>query len=451
MKSLVTFFTIILLVVFFAACQKELQFDVIPDTGEAKGTLKSASGGCLPSSINGSYFKDTALNATNFIEVTLDITKAGWYKITTDTVAGMYFIDSGSVNEIRLHTIQLKGKGIPTSTGQKIFTVKFGTSSCKISVLVQTGVITNPNATFIFGGGPSTCTGFILSGNPYTVGTPTNALQTVMLNVMVTTAGLYSVTTGAAINGLVFTATGSFNFSGPNTVFLTASGTPIANGNFNYTITNSTSSCVFTIGVTTTPPVGNLDYLPMTTNSNWTNRIITTPPPTPDTSFIQVSPSQKTFGANSYHIFERKQVGVVQDSSFFRKNGGLYYQYINGKIGNTTVPVNQEYLVLDSNRAINIPWATNFGTITIMGIPLGNFTVTGRITEKGATEIIEGIAYNNVLKVSYVYAGIVFGTPTVVATEDRWFAKGKGIIKSVIEIPLQSINIETRLTRSQIF
>jgi hypothetical protein len=451
MKKFITYFTVIVSIVLFGACQKELMFDPVAPTGEAEGTFQvNSAGSCFPFSTSGIYRKDSALNASNFIEVVINVTKAGTYKISTDTVAGMYFSDSGTFNRVQTETIILKGKGTPTSVGIKEFTVKFGNqTSCKFFIDVTLSGTTSSTAVFAI----SSCGSPILSGPVYTAGTTVSNLNTVMFNVNITTRGLYSITSNT-VNGISFAASGSYNGTGSNTIILTASGTPSIAGTFNYTINTGTSSCTFPITVVTgtpPPPPANLDYIPMTTNSNWTNRIITIPQPTPDTTFLQVSPNSKTFGANSYRIFERKITGTPQDSSYFRKNGGLYYQYINGRIANTTVPVNQEYLVLDSTKAINVPWATNFGNIVFNGIPLNNFTITGRITARGTTQTVESITYNNVIIVQYDYAATVFGLPTSIATEERWFAKGIGIIKSVIDIPLQSLTIENRLTRSQIY
>lgn len=451
MKKFITYLSVIVAIVLFAACQKELMFDPVAPTGEAEGTFQvNSAGSCFPFSISGVYKKDTALNTSNFMEVAINVTKVGTYKISTDTVAGMYFSDSGTFNRVQTETIILKGKGTPTSIGLKEFTVKFGNqTSCKIFIDVTSGS-SLPVAVFNF----VNCSNNVPGSGVYTVNSPTGPFHTLMLNVFVTSPGTYTANTNT-VNGLTFTVTGFFNgINAPSTLILTASGTPILPGTFNYTVTNGTgtASCTFTITVgSTTPPPSNLDYIPMTTNTNWTNRTVGAVPPN-DTTFLQVNSNQKIFGANSYYIFERKVTGTPQDSSYFRKNGGVYYQYISDKVAGQNIPINKEYIVLDSTKALNIPWATNLGSITVSGFPLDNFTITGRITAKGTTQTVESITYNNVLIVSYTYSATVLTLPTQIATEERWFAKGIGVIKSVINIlqPTPS-TIENRLTRSQIF
>jgi hypothetical protein len=450
MKKFITYLSIVLAIVIFAACQKELRFEPVAPTGEAQGTFQvNSAGSCFLQSVSGLYIKDTALNSSNFIEAVVNVTKTGWYKISTDTIDGMYFSDSGTFNRIQTETIILKGKGTPTSVGIKNFTIKFGNqSSCKIAVTVTTGGTTNPIAVFAI----TSCGSPILSGPVYTAGATVSALNTVMFNVSVTNRGLYTITSNT-VNGVTFTASGSYNNPGSNTVILTANGTPTAAGTFNYTINTGSSSCTFPITVITgtpPPPPANLDYIPQTTNTNWTTKLKGGNPD--DTTFVQVSINSRTLGGNSYKIFEVKDAGAPVDSFYNRKNGGLYYQYIDGDLGVLDNPINKEYLVLDSTKLVGGTWQSiNLGPNSAGGIPISDIRINAEILSKGTTETILSIAYPNVIKVKYSYTAVVFGVPTPVANEERWFAKGIGIIYSKIDNLLSPGTIETELVRSQIF
>ena len=98
MKNLLPFLLLLIAVIFFTACQKELNFDTVPTTsGVAVGTLKSTAGNCLPSTVNGSFTKDSVLKATNFIQVNANITATGTYSIKSDTIAGFYFVGTGTL------------------------------------------------------------------------------------------------------------------------------------------------------------------------------------------------------------------------------------------------------------------------------------------------------------------------------------------------------------------
>ena len=442
MKNLLPF--LLLTVIFFTACQKELNFDAIPGNGQAVGTLKSTTGICLPNTVNGSFTKDSVLKATNFIQVNADITATGTYSIKSDTIAGFYFSGSGTISSTGNNVINLAGSGTPTSTGIKTFTITFGTSICKIDVNVVAGVA--PNAAYTF-----TCAGTTFGTGVYTTGTAVGPQHTVTLNVVVTIPGPWSITV-AAVNGVSFLGSGTFTAAGNALVTLTAIGTPVAASPpaYNYTVMSPTSSCAFSITVAAATPAPNLDYVPQTSFSNWSSRLVGGTPA--DTTFVQVSTNSKTFGANSYKIFEVKNMGVPTDSIYNRKNGGLYYQYIDGDLGVLANPINQEYLVLDSTRAINLPWTVNFGPNVAMGFPLSNIRVDAQILAKGETQTVASIVYNNVIRVKYTYTATVIGLGDIpVAEEERWFARGIGVIRSSIINLINPATTITETTRAQIF
>ncbi len=445
MSKNVQLLALCLAALFLNACQKELNFENVPGNGQATGTLQSVSGICLPAAVNGIYTKDSALKASNTIEVTAIITAPGSYVIKSDTIAGIYFSDTGTVSATGNKLITLKGGGTPTSTGTKTFTITFGTSICKIDVNVVSGVI--PNAVF----GYINCAGTTFGTGVYTVGNPVGVTHTVTLQVNVSLPGPYAINI-AAVNGISFSGTGTFTTAGNTQVTLTASGTPAAAGPppFNYTVTSGTSSCTFTITVTAPAPPPNEDYVPQTSFSNWSTRLVGGTPA--DTTYIQVSANSKTFGANSYKIFEIKNMGLPTDSLYNRKNGGLYYQYIDGDLGVLQNPINQEYLLLDSNLAVNATWTKNFGPNVAMGFPLTNIRVDAQILAKGETRTVASVAYTQVIRVKYSYTASVFLVGDVpVATEERWYAKGKGIIYSNITNLIAPATIETETTRAQVF
>ena len=445
MKNLLHCFTIILLALSFTACQKELNFVAVTNNGLAVGTLKSVSGTCLPQSINGIYTKDSVLKTSNSIQVSATITAIGTYQIKSDTIAGFHFSATGSFTATGVQVITLAGAGTPTSTGIKTFTIKFDTSICKIDINVVAAV--PPNAVFTF----INCGGTIFGPGIYTAGTAVGATHTVTLNVNVITPGPYTINV-AAVNGISFSGSGTFMAAGNTQVTLTASNTPVAPSPpaYNFTVTNAASSCTFSITVAapTAPP--NLDYVPQTDFSNWSTRLVSGT--AADTTYIQVSTSSRTFNFKSYKIFEVKDMGVPTDSVYNRKNGGEYYQFIDGNLGILQNSINQEYLVLDSNKNINVPWTVNFGANVAMGFPLSNIRVDAQILAKGETQTVALIVYNNVIRVKYIYTATVIGIGDIeVAEEERWFARGIGVIRSSVMNLITPATIVNETTRTQIF
>ncbi len=243
MKNIKYFTGAILLAMLFFACQRELDF---AQDGIAHGTLKSATtGDCLPSTINGIYRKDTALNATNFIDVQVDLTAIGTYEIKSDTINGYSFRGTGTFGNIGLNTVRLYGSGTPQNVGTDDFTISFDGHTCLVSVPVigaNTGA-----AVFTLSGAPGSCSGAIVNGT-YTENQVLSIDNTVTLTVNVTQTGTYAFG-AASVNGMLFWATGVFPSTGLQSVTLNGTGMPQAAGAFNITALNGSSTCTFSITV----------------------------------------------------------------------------------------------------------------------------------------------------------------------------------------------------------
>jgi hypothetical protein len=242
MKIIKFTFFISLSIIAFVACQKELSFE----NSLSLGTLKSdVTGDCLPSFVGGVYQADSTLNDTHFIDVEINATTPGSYNISSDTVNGYYFSKQGTA-VFGTNTIRLLGKGKPFANGSNDFTIKYGTSTCVITVDVTGNVATG--AIYTLESSPTgTCSGAIVNGT-YKVGVALAATNTVSLQVNVLAPGTYRF--GAlSTNGMLFTASGLFTATGPQTVLLKGVGTPLAAGSFNISAGNLTSICTFSITV----------------------------------------------------------------------------------------------------------------------------------------------------------------------------------------------------------
>ncbi|MCY7292062.1 MAG: hypothetical protein LH615_07760, partial [Ferruginibacter sp.] len=71
MKYLRSFLLFLSAAFIISSCQKELSFE----EGAARGSLKKASGDCMPATIVGSFKKDTLLTAGNYVDIQVDITQ----------------------------------------------------------------------------------------------------------------------------------------------------------------------------------------------------------------------------------------------------------------------------------------------------------------------------------------------------------------------------------------
>jgi hypothetical protein len=67
------------------SCQRELHFDEATAEGQLR---KDANGKCAPVVTSGTFNIDTAISASNFIEVEVEVTTKGKYSLSPDTVNG---------------------------------------------------------------------------------------------------------------------------------------------------------------------------------------------------------------------------------------------------------------------------------------------------------------------------------------------------------------------------
>ena len=112
-----------------------------------------------------------------------------------------------------------------------------------------------PLAEYTLGSGGN-CTGAIVSGR-FVADTALTGANTVTITVDVTVAGAYGITTNT-VNGISFNQISTFTATGPQTVVLTGTGTPVAVDSANFTLTRLSGpggSCTFSITtVKGTPP-----------------------------------------------------------------------------------------------------------------------------------------------------------------------------------------------------
>ncbi len=247
MKRLISIVLFIGLIAFVSSCFKDhsLENTLI---NKAKGSLQQDAGkNCLPKIIQGIYEAGTVLTASGFISIDIDVTVAGSYIIESNTVNGYLFKSAGVFEQKGIQTIKLVASGKPTIAGTDNFEISFDGSSCLIQVTVFPKGLGGP-AVFTLQGAGSSCTNATVVGS-YIVSTPLTAANTVSLTVNVIKIGSYNITT-TAVNGISFHGTGIFSTTGPHTILLAGSGTPINNNPTNFSVTDGVSTCTFPVTVT---------------------------------------------------------------------------------------------------------------------------------------------------------------------------------------------------------
>lgn len=415
-----------------------------PGSGTALYTLGGSPGNCSISSITGNYVVGQVMTPANKVEMAVNVTTPGTYIITGALINGVSFSASGVFANPGLQNIFLSASGTPAAPGLFNYPVTNITTSCGFSITYTTTIT---NATFALSGAPNNCTGAAVMGT-YVAGTALTASNVAVINVNVLSPGNYSITT-PIINGISFSATGVFNITGsPQQVTLIGTGTPTASGTFSFPVSGGGNICNISVTCVGTPPVGNIDYVPETSFSNWSDKLVGGT--AGDTTYVQVSPNTKIINAITYRIFEVKDMGNPVDSFFHHKNGGLYYQLYEGDFGIFDNPFSKDGLILDSSRAVNYTWTITLGSNTVGGIPV-NVKINCQILAKDVSATVFGIPYTKIIKVKYSYMGDLGLGYTLYAEEERWYAKGFGLIYDKFNDVPVTTTTETETTRIQIF
>lgn len=337
-KSLLFFFLVTVLVF---ACQKEKSFEK-GTVALSAGSLKSATtGDCLGNIVSGIYKKDSSLNSTNFVEVQIDVTKPGFYEVTTDTVNGFYFKASGTFNSVGLDTVRLQGSGSPVASGTNIFTVSYDSTQCTFSVPTLDGG-SGGTSVFTLAGSPNACTGASVQGI-FTAGVAASSSNSATVQVDVTTVGTYALST-TAVNGVTFSASGTFSATGTQSITLSASGTPTAAGTFDFPINAGSTHCSFQVTVVAGSPAAyTLNGAPdsCTGATVQGTYILATPLSTTNTATVQVNVTV----AGTYSIATTAVNGMTFTGSGVFSSTGVQSVVLTGNgtptvAGNNVIPVN---------------------------------------------------------------------------------------------------------------
>ncbi|KFF09624.1 hypothetical protein [Flavobacterium hydatis] len=189
---------------------------------------------CTTATQNGVYMQNIPLIPANTISLPINVTATGQTTISTTTASGITFT-TGLINLSVLgpQNVTLIGSGTPTASGPIAFTVT-GTpgtvGTCSLNVTIASQPVTYV----------TNCGGITVAGT-YAPGTAMDATNTMTVPVTVTYVGAYTISTNT-VNGISFSATGTFSSIGLQNVVMTATGTPTSGGNFTFAITaNSTN------------------------------------------------------------------------------------------------------------------------------------------------------------------------------------------------------------------
>jgi hypothetical protein len=236
---------VLMILLLFSKCRKEYSYE----GGLASFTVLSNAGSCI-AALSGSYHSGVPLGNSNNVLLQVDVTIPGVFSLQTNTSAGIFFSASGSFTDTGIQVITLTGNGTPDAVGDFSFTPEIP-SSCSFIVTVSPQQIIQ--ADYSLSGAPNQCSQAQVNGDYFT-GAGMTGKNFVVLQVNVISSGDYSIRTDT-LNGIFFSASGTFTRTGPQTVTLTGSGTPTNAQNLVFTPKgNNGSACGFNLTILNSGP-----------------------------------------------------------------------------------------------------------------------------------------------------------------------------------------------------
>nr|WP_297169093.1 hypothetical protein [uncultured Dysgonomonas sp.] len=199
---------------------------------------------CSAIEVQGTYVEKKELNSSNALKIIVTVTKPGEYSIAGTTTNGYYFSTSGTFLTAGVFTVYVQGQGTPLNIGEDVVSILKNGEDANCANLVKVNVL---SAIAIYS---LNCSSIVVNGD-YAKGVGLTAANTITLNVNVSQAGSYSITTPLT-NGVIFSASGNFT-PGIQLVTLRGTGIPTVNTDFPITINANTpegnNTCTATIPV----------------------------------------------------------------------------------------------------------------------------------------------------------------------------------------------------------
>lgn len=195
---------------------------------------------CAGTKVMGTYVQGKELTASNYLSVTVNVTKVGNYTITGTTTNGYNFYGTGVFLSTGIKTVQIPGQGTPGNV--QVDTVQLSANDIDISCPITANVLSAA-------GTYSISCGSAKANGVYTKGTALTASNTITLPVVVTALGSYSITTNT-VDGISFSGSGTFTATGNQNITLSGTGTPTSTADKVLTVTSNSADGAATCNVT---------------------------------------------------------------------------------------------------------------------------------------------------------------------------------------------------------
>ncbi|PNW15479.1 hypothetical protein C1637_03395 [Chryseobacterium lactis] len=207
---------------------------------------------CSVSKAMGSYVKGKELTNSNYLTISVNVTKVGNYTISGTTSNGYNFYGTGVFLNTGVQKVQVLGQGTPQAIQTDNVTLEANGTEVTCTPAISISVL-SPAGTYTMSCGSATVNGV------YKVGTALSASNTITLPVNVSAIGSYTITTNT-VDGISFSGSGTFTATGNQNITLSGTGTPASTSVKTITMTSDSQG-----GVSTTCSVNVIVVIPKKT------------------------------------------------------------------------------------------------------------------------------------------------------------------------------------------
>ncbi len=142
MNRLYLFILLLSTLFLYTACEKDYSYEggtVAPVSTAAVFTFVGAPNTCTAAIPTGTYIIGMATGNSNTVSLSVNVTTAGSYSLTTPVVNGVSFSGTGNLTVGTAQTIILAANGgIATASGSFIYPITNGVSNCSFNVVYNT-------------------------------------------------------------------------------------------------------------------------------------------------------------------------------------------------------------------------------------------------------------------------------------------------------------------------
>jgi hypothetical protein len=135
MKRVIQYrFYILILALAFFSCKKEYSLENARFQGNAVYSLQDSTGNCTTAEVHGTFKADSTLSDSSYVNIHVNFITTGRYYFTSDTINGMWFLDSGYALVTGPTVIKLKGFGQPILPNASTFLINSNAQGCGFTI-----------------------------------------------------------------------------------------------------------------------------------------------------------------------------------------------------------------------------------------------------------------------------------------------------------------------------